>query len=148
MGKINFTKEHFEKMKSMAVDMLLKNESVTTKMGQVFNISELMHLTTVSTLNNIRLGLAKRIEDAENKDEWISNEADSKYLSTLRTHKELVNLIIGWKRYNAEQDSIKAERMVLEEELNKLKESQKTPEDKIKELEEKINSLGDKEEEF
>lgn len=147
MGKINFTKEHFEKMKSMAADMLLKNESVTTKMGQIFNISELMHLTTISTLNSIRLHLSKKIDDAENKDEWVSTESDSKYLDTLRKQKELVNLIIGWKRYNAEQDSIKAERMSLEEELNRLKESQKTPEDKIKELEEKIKGL-DNETEF
>lgn len=147
MGKINFTKEHFEKMKSLAITMLLNNESVTTKMGQVFNISELMHLTTISTLNNIRLGLTKKIEDAENKDEWVSTNSDAIYLATLRTHKELVNLIIGWKRYNAEQQSIKAERKSLEEELSRLKESQKTPEDKIKELEDKIKGL-DNEVEF
>lgn len=147
MGKINFTKEHFERMKELAVNMLLNNESVTTKMGQILNISELFHTTTVGTLNSIRLGLAKKIEDAENKDEWVSDASDSKYLNLLRKQKELVNLIIGWKRYNAEQQSIKAERMALEEELNKLKESQKTPEDKIKELEEKIKGL-DNEVEF
>ena len=143
MGKINFTKEHFERMKELAVDMLLSNESVTTKMGQILNISELFHTTTVGTLNSIRSGLAKKIEDAENKDEWVSAASDSKYLNLLRKQKELVNLIIGWKRYNTEQQSIKAERIALEEELNKLKESQKTPEDKIKELEEKIKVLND-----
>lgn len=143
MAKINFTKEHFEKMKSMAIDMLLKNESVSTKMGQILNISDLMHLTTVSTLNSIRLSLNKKIEDAENKDEWISTDADSKYLDMLRRQKELVNLIIGWKRYNVEQESNKAKKKALEEELNRLKESQKTPEDKIKELEEQIKGLND-----
>lgn len=143
MAKINFTKEHFEKMKSMAIDMLLKNESVSTKIGQVLNISDLMHLTTVSTLNSIRLSLNKKIEDAENKDEWISTDADSKYLDMLRRQKELVNLIIGWKRYNVEQESNKAKKKALEEELNRLKESQKTPEDKIKELEEQIKGLED-----
>lgn len=147
MGKINFTKEHFEEMKDLAVDMLLKNESVTTKMGQVLNVSELFHTTTINTLNNIRLSLTKRIEEAENKDEWVSSDTDSKYLNIIRNQKRLVNLIIGWKRYNAEQQSIKAERMALEEELNKLKESQKTPEDKIRELEEKIKGL-DNETEF
>lgn len=145
MGKINFTKEHFERMKSMASDMLLNNESVTTKMGQIFNISELMHLTTISTLNSIRLHLAKKIEEAENKDEWVSSYTDSKYLSTLRTHKELVNLIIGWKRYKEEQEEIMAKRMSLEARLKELKESQKTPEDKIKELEEEIKDLNEEE---
>lgn len=146
MGKINFTKEHFERMKELAVDMLLNNESVTTKMGQILNISELFHTTTVGTLNNIKLGLAKKIEDAENKDEWVSDTLDSKYLNLLRKQKELVNLIIGWKRYNLEKETIKAERKALEEELNKLKESQKTPEDKIKDIEERLNGLKDEEE--
>lgn len=143
MGKINFTKEHFERMKELAVDMLLNNESVTTKMGQILNISELLHTTTVGTLNNIKSGLVKKIEDAENKDEWVSDALDSKYLKLLRKQKELVNLIIGWKRFNMEKETIKSERKALEEELNKLKESQKTPEDKIKELEEKIKGLED-----
>lgn len=146
MGKINFTKEHFERMKELAVDMLLNNESVTTKMGQILNISELFHTTTVRTLNNIKLGLAKKIEDAENKDEWVSDASDSKYLNLLRKQKELVNLIIGWKRYNMEKETIKSERKALEEELNRLKESQKTPEDKIKDIEEKLNGLKDEEE--
>ena len=146
MGKINFTKEHFERMKELAVDMLLNNESVTTKMGQILNISELFHTTTVGTLNNVKLGLAKKIEDAENKDEWVSDASDSKYLNLLRKQKELVNLIIGWKRYNMEKETIKSERKALEEELNRLKESQKTPEDKIKDIEEKLNGLKDEEE--
>lgn len=59
MAKINFTKEHFERMKELAVDMLLKNESVTTKMGQILNISELIHTTTISTLNNIQIVIGK-----------------------------------------------------------------------------------------
>lgn len=145
MGKINFTKEHFERMKELAVDMLLNNESVTTKMGQILNISELFHTTTVGTLNNIKSGLAKKIEDAENKDEWVSDALDSKYLNLLRKQKELVNLIIGWKRYNMEKETIKSERKALEEELNRLKESQKTPEDKIKDIEVKLSALEETE---
>lgn len=147
MAKINFTKEHYEKMKELAIDMLLKNYSISTKMGQILNISELLHTTTINTLNSIRLHLANKIKEAESRDEWVSTESDSKYLELTRKQKELVNLIIGYKRYNMEQDYIKAERKALEEELNKLQESQKTPEDKIKELEEKIKSL-DNEVEF
>lgn len=141
MEKINFTKEHFERMKVLAVDMLLQNEYVTTKMGQILNISELIHTTTISTLNNIRLSLAKKIEDAENKDEWVSDASDSKHLELLRKQKELVNLIIGYKRYNLEQNEIASKREALKDELNKLKESQKTPEDKIKELESELSAL-------
>lgn len=142
MAKINFTKEHLEEMKELAVEMLLKNESVTTKMGQVLNVSELLHTTTISTLNSIWLNLEKKIKDAENKDEWIATPTDSAYLSMVRNQKRLINLIIGWKRYNLELEQTKHEKSVLEAQLKQLKESQKTPEEKIKELEEQIKNLG------
>mgnify|MGYP003204117398 FL=1 len=146
MAKINFTKEHLEKMKELAIDMLLNNMSITTTMGTVLNISELMHTTTIGTLNKIRLTLTKKIRDAEDKDEWV-DFSDSKYLDTIRKQKDLVNLIIGWKRYNMEKEANEARRKELEKKLDELKESQKTPEDKIKELEEEIKSL-DNEVEF
>lgn len=93
------------------------------------------------------MSLAKKIEDAEDNDEWVSDASDSKFLELLRKQKELVNLIIGYKRYNLEQNEIASKRKALKDELNKLKESQKTPEDKIKELEEEIKNL-DNEVEF
>lgn len=143
MTKINFTKEHLEKMKGLAVDMLLKNESVTTKMGQVLNISELMHTTTVNTLNSIKSQLKEKITKAEEKDEWAATEKDSKYLEMLKNQKELIHLIVGWKRYNMEQASIQSKKEALEERLEELRESQKTPAERIKELEEAINKLED-----
>lgn len=144
MAKINFTKEHLEKMKELAIDMLLNNMSITTTMGTVLNISELMHTTTIGTLNKIRLVLTKKIRDAEDKDEW-ADFSDSKYLDTIRKQKDLVNLIIGWKRYNMEKEANEARRKELEKKLDELKESQKTPEDKIKELEAQIKGLSDEE---
>lgn len=144
MAKINFTKEHLEKMKELAIDMLLNNMSITTNMGTVLNISELMHTTTIGTLNKIRLTLTKKIRDAEDKDEWV-DFSDSKYLDTIRKQKDLVNLIIGWKRYNMEKEANEARRKELEKKLDELKESQKTPEDKIKELEAQIKGLSDEE---
>lgn len=143
MGKINFTKENFERMKELAVEMLLNNESVPTKIGQVLNVFDLFHTTTITSLNNIRLSLNKKIEDAESKDEWVSDASDSKYLSMIRRHKELVNLIIGWKRWNLEKTETAALRKKLKKSLEALKESQKTPEEKIKELENKIKELDD-----
>lgn len=143
MTKINFTKEHLQKMKELAIDMLLKNESVATKMGQVLSVSDLLHTTTINTLNSIRAQISEKITKAEEKDEWSATEKDSKYLEMLRNQKELVNLIIGWKKYNMEQASIQSKKEALEERLKELRESQKTPAERIKELEEAINKLED-----
>lgn len=142
MAKINFTKEHFEKLKAYALEMLFLNETITTKLGQPLSIVELLHTTTINTLNSIRLTLSKEIETIENQDEWVSGETSQRKLENLKAKKELVNLIIGYKRFTQEQTEIARERASLEDELVKLKESQKTPEDKIKELESKLETLN------
>lgn len=142
MAKINFTKEHFEKLKAYALEMLFSNETITTKLGQPLSIVELLHTTTINTLNSIRLTLSKEIESIENQDEWVSGETSQKKLENLKVKKELVNLIIGYKRFTQEQHEIARERASLENELVRLKESQKTPEDKIKELKSKLETLN------
>ena len=140
MGKINFTKTHYEMMCEMLLEMLMNNEYIQHKM-LTLNVTELVHTTTINTLNSIRLGLKKEIDNLENQDEWSTSEVNQKKLSTLKDKKELVNLIIGYKRWKDEQESIKQARKLLLEELDDLKESQKTPEDKIKELEDKLANL-------
>lgn len=132
-------------MKELAVDMLISNLVINTKMGQPLTIVELMHTQTVNTLNNIRLALGKQIESIEQQDEWVSTSYQQEKLDSLKTQKELVNLIIGWKRYKAEQLETRQKKAELTEQLKQLKESQKTPEDRIKELEAELGSLDSEE---
>lgn len=141
MAKINFTQEHFEKLKAYAVEMLFLNEAINTNLGQPLSIVELLHTTTINTLNSIRLTLSKGIETIEKQDEWVSGEVSQRKLENLKAKRELVNLIIGYKRFTQEQAEIARERASLENELVRLKDSQKTPEDKIKEIESKLETL-------
>lgn len=142
MGKINFTAENMSKLKELAIDMVFSNDTVTTKLGQSLGITELIHTTTIGTLNAIRLSLAKKIENYENQDEWVSDDTNKEGLARAKKQKELVNLIIGYKRYNDELAETKALKTKLTEQLNQLKESQKSPADKIKEIEEQLASLN------
>ena len=144
--KINFKKEHFDKLKELAVKALLNNDVIMGKLGTPINIIELIHCTTINSLNNISLSLAKKIESLEEKDEWTSNELNQGSLLKAKEQKELVNLIIGYKRYKQEIEDNKANKEALLEQLNTLKESQKTPEDKIKELEDKLANISQVEE--
>ena len=59
----------------------------------------------------------------------------------IKDTKELVNLIIGWKRYNLELDENARKKEELSKKLTELKESTKTPEDRIKELEAQLKEL-------
>lgn len=146
MAKINFTKEHYAKMKELAFAMLVANEAITTKMGQPLNIVDLMHTQTINTLNGIRLAITKQIEDLEKQDEWVATDYQQEKLEALKRRKELVNLIIGWKRHNLEIQEVRARKAELTAQLKELKESQKTPEDRIKELEAKLQEIDTTEE--
>lgn len=141
MGKINFTPTHFERMKELAVEMLLDNEVIVGKLGQQFNIVDLIHTTTINTLNSMRVGIAKAIENLENADEWVDS-ANQEKIEKLTRQKELVNLIIGYKRWLLEQNELSELKKNLKKTLADLKESQKTPEDKIKEIEAQLAELG------
>ena len=141
MAKINFTKEHESKLDSLAMKMLKENGMVRTTMGQVLNIVELMHTTSINQLNNIRTSLLKAIQKKEEGDEWI--ETDTSALDKMKETKDLVNLIIGWKRYNMEIAENKAKKAALTAKLAELKESTKTPEDRIKEMEAELAELDE-----
>ena len=141
MTKINFTKEHFDKMCVGILEMVLKNTTISTKMGTPLNAIELLHTTTIGTLNGIRLSLSKQIETLENQDEWVAESTSQTKLESLKSMKETVNLIIGYKRYQLEEEETTKKRKNLESKLAELKESQKSPEDKIKEIEDQLKSL-------
>lgn len=138
---INFKKEHFDKMCGLALTMLLENKTATTKMGQPLNIVELLHTTTINTLNSMRLNLIKEISNLENRDEWLADDTSQKKLDELKEQKELINLIIGYKRMKLEAEEIGKKKTALTAQLKALEESQKTPEDKIKELKEQLAAL-------
>ena len=145
MAKINFTKEHFAKLQQLALGMLFNNEVILTRMNTPLNIVELIHTTTIGTLNEIRLGLGKAIEKLENQDEWTSTEDTQAKLEGLKLKKELVNLIIGYKRFNLENEANARKKAELEAKLKELEESQKSPADKIAELKAEIAQIDTEE---
>lgn len=139
--KVNFRKEHSDKLQELALKALFNNDVVLGRIGNPINIVELLHGTTINSLNQIRLSLTKKIENLEGKDEWVADGVNQVSLEKAKEQKELVNLIIGYKRYQQEIEEINANKKALQEQLAVLKESQKSPEDKIKELESKLASL-------
>lgn len=137
--KINFTKEHLEQLHKLADEALFENLTVTTKLGGQLNIHELLYTTSINQLTEIKTALAKKIEKLEASDEWV--QVDNEKIQTVRKLKDLVNLIIGYKRYQLELLEIQDKKEELQEQLNKLKESQRTPDERIKELEAQIADL-------
>lgn len=139
--KVKFTPEHMAKLKELASQALFGGVVIRTKLGQPLNVYELVHTTSVNQLNEIKNGLAKQIEKIEGGDEWVN--PDSEKLDGLKATKELVNLVIGWKRYNTELNENTRKKEELSKKLTELKESTKTPEDRIKELEAQLKELDE-----
>ena len=139
--KINFTKDHLTRLKELITDMLFKNQYITTDLGQHLDASQLLHCTTINSLTKIRLNLTKKIEQLENADEWVKTDQEQKILVEMQTKKELVNLVIGYKRYMDELTTNRREKEMLEAEIQKLKDEQKTPADRIKEMEDKLKNI-------
>ena len=131
-------------MCELALKMLMTNSTISTKMGAPLNIVELIHTTSINTLNNIKAGLSTKIQNLENKDEWV--EVNTTELDSLKEMKELVNLIVGFKRYHLELAESRRKKAELTEKLAELKESTKTPEDRIKEMEAELAAMDSTEE--
>ena len=137
--KINFTKEHMQKLSELAIVMLFQNREIRNKIGTPLSIVELLHTTSINQLNEIKSMLSKKIEQQESRDEWV--DPDNEKLAQLKEDKELVNLIVGWKRFNLEKAENARKKAELTEKLAELKESTKTPEDRIKEIEAELASI-------
>lgn len=137
--KVQFKKEHFDKLQKLMCRALFENTTFKTKLGQNLTVDEMLHTVSINQLNAIKNFIADKIKVCEEKDEWV--EVDTSELEKLKNQKELVNLIIGYKRYTLEKEENERRKKELEEKLFELKESQKTPEDKIKEIESELASF-------
>lgn len=143
--KINFTKQHMQDLVNLVAQAAMNHTVINTKMGQPLDIVALLHTTSINTLNDIKASLVKKIRGIEDRDEWV--EADTAILDTLKAQKELVNLIVGWKRWKMEIEENHRKKENLTKKLAELKESTKTPEDRIKEMEAELAAL-DADEDF
>jgi hypothetical protein len=138
--RINFTKEHEEKLNEFIVEMWRKDIVVIGKLGQPMNICELKVLSP-NSLNDLKLIYDKKISSLESKDEWIDPENDK--LDLYRFIRNGLNLLVGFKRKQIQIAEAKAKKAELTKKLEELKESTKTPQDRIKEMEAALAELDE-----
>ena len=136
--RINFTKEHEEKLNEFIVEMWKEDIVVIGKLGQPMNICELKVLSP-NSLNDLKLIYDKKISSLESKDEWIDPENDK--LDLYRFIRNGLNLLVGFKRKQIQIAENKAKKAELTKKLAELKESTKTPQDRIKEMEAALAEL-------
>lgn len=139
---ITFTKDHLTKLKELAVKALFSGMVIKGKIGTEINIYDLLHSTTTATLIDINGILKGQIEKQSNLDEWSMTEHQQKKLETLKVQQELVNLLIGYKKAQAEKQDARSTLANLKREYTRLKEEQMTPEERLKSMEAQMESIG------
>lgn len=138
---ITFTKEHEAKLDAMLATAIKKNRIYQYGVGQIFNVVELLHTVSINTLVRMLSSLKKQIATEEDKDEWNDSVVNTEKLDQLREDRDLINYIIGYKRKNLEIAANAKKKAELTAKLAELKESTKTPEDRIKEMEAELAKL-------
>lgn len=140
MSKINFTKEHQERLNALAGEALIKGTIFKAHLGTESNIYNLFHDYSINSLQSYNKRLKKEVEDSET-DDWTNNEYQERKLSDLKKRQELIFLIIGFKKSEEERNSNRIKASSLRAELATLKEANKTPEEKLKEKEAELAAL-------
>lgn len=141
MGKINFTTENKTRLTELAVKFLFENLPIPGPMGTSIRISDLLHNTSINSLVNMNSHLKKQIATMDDLDEWTCTDADKWKLERTKEAQELVSLTIGYKKWLAEQEELEEKKAALAAQIDSLKESQKTPAERIAELEKQLADL-------
>lgn len=138
--KINFTKENENEFRSLIADSVINKCIYSGPVGQEYDVFDLVNGMGVSSLRNLSQFVQNKISKLSVADEWIDNP-NADIIAELETEKKLISLAIGWKLYQQELNENAREKERLTKQLNELVESQKTPEDLINELKQKISQL-------
>ena len=141
MGKINFTNENKSRLEELATKFLFGNLPIQGPMGTSMRVADLLHNTSVNSLVSMNSHLKKQIASMSDLDEWSCTDADTWKLERLKETQELVSLVIGYKKWLAEQEEISERKAALAAQIDSLKDSQKTHAERIAELEKQLADL-------
>ena len=141
MGKVNFTTENKSRLEELATKFLFGNLPIQGPIGTSMRVEDLLHNTSVNSLVTMNSHLKKQIASMSDLDEWSCTDADTWKLERLKETQELVSLVIGYKKWLAEQEEISEKKAALAAQIDSLKESQKTPAERIAELESQLADL-------
>ena len=141
MGKINFTTENKSRLEELATKFLFGNLPIQGPIGTSMRVEDLLHNTSVNSLVSMNSHLKRQIASMSDLDEWSCTDADTWKLERMKETQELVSLTIGYKKWLAEQEEISEKKAALAAQIDSLKESQKTPAERIAELEKQLADL-------
>lgn len=141
MNTINFTQEHKNQLTKLMTEMLFSNGTIKGTLNTEINAVQLLHQTSVKTLQSLYINTSKEIENQSKLDKWAMSSYQQAKLIELKGQSELLDLLIGYKKSEAVKESNAAILQEKRNSLKKLKEENKTPAERVSELEKEIAEL-------
>ena len=132
-----FTKTHFDNLSQLIIEALFKDKTFYNNLNMPITVYDLVNNTTINSLTSMYSKALRKLNEVEQQNEWKETDTTELIKTT-----QLLNLLIGYKTYSNEVEERKEKKKLLEEKLNTLKEASKSPEEKIKEIEELIESTS------
>lgn len=132
-----FTKTHFDNLSQLIIEALFKDKTFYNNLNMPITVYDLVNNTTINSLTSMYSKALRKLNEVEQQNEWKETDTTELIKTT-----QLLNLLIGYKTYSNEVKERNEKKKLLEEKLNTLKEASKSPEEKIKEIEELINSTS------
>lgn len=140
MATVTFTEEDVKRLHLLSVQHLYYNTSF--KDGVINpTLPELIHCTTLNTLKQMYANIKNKLVKLEAEDEFDFNGTSAVKIGELRDKKDFLYLLIKYKMYKELEAETAKEKARLQKEIAELKESTKSPEQRIAEMEVKLNSL-------
>lgn len=143
MNKINFTKEHLARLQLLVVSAVFSGMRFTAKLGAEYNVCDLMDTAQISTLEEINGKLKSSITKVESTDEWSLTNYQQEKLARLKKEQELLHLLIGYKKYKAQEKSARDAAKALRQRIKELEEEAKTPQERLEELKASLKEQED-----
>ena len=136
-----FTEKNKVALAAMIAAATFENWTFQNNFGSVIDIQSLLHNTTLNTLKNILFALKRKKTSLEESTSWEQTAEQEHELQVLETKIELVDYIIGYRIFLSNDEKTQATIAAYEQEIAQIKKETMKPEDRVKELEDKIKSL-------
>ena len=144
MSTTKMSKEELAELKELIAEFALKNIHFDSSVAQnMYTVCDIIHKTSLSTINYMYDKLSKVSEKAEKSLDILVGLKDEENQQVLIIEKKKRFLFLVYKYivHRNEQESKQKEFIKKKEELAKLIEENKTPEERIKEMQDAIKKL-------
>ena len=140
--KVNFTQENLERLKTLFLELGFSGKVLSGKFGaNTYSVWDILHILSISSLKQANTNLKKEVVTLEEQDDWAVSSYQLAKAAETRKWQEFVNLTVGYKLAEQEKTEKQAEIKQKKDALKQLVEENKTPAERIAEMEKEIQEL-------